>query len=171
MMPEAGPIPQLELAARSAGQLRRLRIGLIAAMVAVVAGTAAAFGFVAWTSMAQTWPIVLIIGEVLIVGICLLQWWVWTRARGYWQGRSRGQLSGLVTPSVAAHLVSWAVAAITWSVALAMIVDVGFASPSAWLAAVAAVATLVAQLFGSAQHLRLAGPADTIVPDFASRMP
>lgn len=176
-MPESF-VPQMELAGRATGQIRRLRIGLIASVVAVAAALVASFSFVAWTSAGQTWPIVVVVGQILIAGVCLLQWWIWVQARANWEGHWSGQLNGLISTSVVAHVVSWGFVAMTVIAAVAMVMDTGFpggdVDARGTVAVVALVcgiiATVVAQLFGSAQHLSADGPPDSVTADFAGRL-
>ena len=162
-------VPEAELAARVGPQLRRIRVGMVASLIGLVAAVVTSWTFVAWTSQAQTWPLVLLMGQILLAGVCGLQWWVWILARARWNGDWAGQLGGLVGTSVSAHVLSWPVAVGTALAAIAITVDAGW-SVTAVAAGISIASSVVAQLFGSSQHLRLDGPADTVAPDFAGRL-
>ena len=162
-------VPEADLAARVGPQLRRIRVGLAASLIALAAAVVTSWTFVAWTSQAQTWPLILLVGQILLAGVCGLQWWVWLLARARWSGEWAGQLGGLVGTSVSAHALSWPVVVGTALAAIAIAADAGW-SVTAVSAGLSIASSVVAQLFGSSQHLRLDGPADTVAPDFAGRL-
>ncbi len=161
--------PEAELASRSVAQLRRIRVGVGASLVGVLASAVTSMTFVAWSSWAQVWPLVLVVGHILLAGICLLQWWVWRLAREYWLGQWAGQLGGLRGTSVAAHLLAWIVAVCASLAAIAIIFDAGW-SVAAVGAVVAMASSVVSVVHGASQYLRPEGPSDTITADAVGRL-
>lgn len=157
---------QPAVVARMRPHLVLTRVGLAAAVVALVLGAVAGRLFAPLTHVERWWSPLLVGGSVVLVAVCALQAWVWGQAMAEWSGRRDVNLARFLMPSYAAHWLSYAALACALFGALRMMGDAGSGSPAFWLALVAAVAGLVAQLTSAVEYLRLDGPPGTLPAHF-----
>ncbi|GAB3712881.1 hypothetical protein [Mariniluteicoccus flavus] len=157
---------QPAVVARMRPHLMMTRVGVGAAVVALVAGIASLLTFAQFTDWAWLWPVLVLGASVVMVAICALQAWVWHQAMAEWSGLRDVNLAGFMTPSWAAHLLSYAAVLAGLVGALFMMGDTGAGAASFWWSLVAGVSLVVAQLTAAVEYLRLDGPPGTLPAHF-----
>lgn len=159
---EYGRAQSPALARRVRPFVRRVGIGVVAAVVGLVASVVAALLTPGDDATAQLWAKIAIVLAIVLTAICALQFTLWSRALAEWEGRKDARLLVWVTPSWWAHAASYLVAVVlVWAV-VTLVVHTTWVPVALVFWLVAGGCLIAGQLLAAVARIEPSGPPGTL---------